>query len=65
MKITLHIREIRKARGMTRRELADMAGVTYRTLHLHENNQRIPYGYTLCALAKVLGCTLNDLVTIE
>jgi len=45
----------RKSKGFTQEELADLAGVTLRTIQRIEKGDTLPRGYTLQALAKALG----------
>ena len=65
MKITLHLRELRKAQGLTQQQLADKAGVNVYSVNYAERGKGLPGAYNLCLFAKALGCTLNDLVTFE
>ena len=55
--------ELRQARGLTKTELAEAAGVTYRTVHDLESGRR-PRAQekTLILLAEVLGASLQDLL---
>lgn len=65
MKITLHLTELRKAQGLTQKQLAIKAGVPVNSVRNVEWGISLPGAYNLCLFAKALGCTLNDLVTIE
>lgn len=65
MKITLHLAELRKAQGLTQKQLADKSGVNIKSVSSAERGQGLPGAYNLCLFAKALGCTLNDLVTFE
>ena len=65
MQITIHLRELRKAQGLTQQQLADKAGVNMHSVHYAERGKALPGTKNLCLFAKALGCTLNDLVTFE
>lgn len=65
MKITIHLRELRKAQGLTQRQLADKAGMSRKSVQSAERGRSLPGAYNLCLFAQALGCTLNDLVTFE
>ena len=55
--------ELRQARGLTKAELAEAAGVTYRTVHDLESGRRPRVQEkTLIVLADVLGTSLQDLL---
>ena len=65
MQITIHLRELRKAQGLTQQQLADKAGLPVHSVRNVEWGISLPGAYNLCLFAKGLGCTLNDLVTFE
>ena len=65
MQITIHLRELRKAQGLSQQQLADKAGMSIQSVQSVERGKSLPGAYNLCLFAKVLGCTLNDLVTFE
>ena len=65
MQITIHLRELREAQGLTQQQLADKAGMSINSLQSAERGKSLPGAYNLCLFAKALGCTLNDLVTFE
>ena len=65
MQITIHLRELRKAQGLSQQQLADKAGVNVYSVHNAERGKALPGAYNLCLFAKGLGCTLNALVTFE
>jgi transcriptional regulator with XRE-family HTH domain len=53
------LRETRERAGMSRRELADAAGVPFGTIHGYEDGRRAPSFANVVRLAKALGtdCT--------
>ena len=58
--------ELRQARGLTKAELAEAAGVTYRTVHDLESGRRPRVQEkTLILLADVLGTSLQDLLPVS
>lgn len=66
MEITLHLKELREARGLSQRKLAKLADISDTCIKSHEKHQFMaPNLMTICLLAKALGCTLDELVTFE
>ena len=65
MKITIHLRELREAQGLTQKQLAIKAGMPVNSVRNVEWGISLPGTYNLCLFAQALGCTLNDLVTFE
>ena len=65
MQITIHLRELRKAQGLSQQQLADKAEMSIQSVQSVERGKSLPGAYNLCLFAKALGCTLNDLVTFE
>ena len=65
MQITIHLRELRKAQGLSQQQLADKAGMSIQSVQSVERGKSLPGAHNLCLFAKALGCTLNDLVTFE
>ena len=62
---SVRLQEQRRLLGITQRELAERAGVNLRTLQQYENrskNINRAAGSTLLALARVLGCRMEDLL---
>jgi len=51
----------RKNRGLTQESLAQLCGVTKRTVASYETDGRIPHAGTLSRLAEVLGVTVSYL----
>ena len=62
MEYTLMLRELREARGMTQRSVADGIGVQPSTVALLELGLRNPSMRTLIALADLLDCTTDRLL---
>lgn len=52
----------RKAKGITQRELAKKLGVAQPTITQYETGARKPDIVTLKKLAKILGCTTDQLL---
>lgn len=59
------LREIRKTRGLTQEQLAQMIGVAKSTLTGYERDNREPNVLTITKLAQVLGVTGDDLLGTE
>jgi transcriptional regulator with XRE-family HTH domain len=60
-----NLREIRKANGLTQKQIADRLGVTSQAVCRWENNRTEPDMYTVAKLALILGCTTDDLTGHE
>jgi len=56
------IRKLRRAKDITQSELAKELGVDRSTVAKWEAGISLPRGKTLIALAKVLGCTVDELI---
>ncbi|MEN6567135.1 MAG: helix-turn-helix transcriptional regulator [Veillonellales bacterium] len=59
--MTLRIKELRHARGLSQKKLAELAGVPKSTLGEMENHMLLPKQEYLERIAKVLGVTADDL----
>ena len=57
----MKIRELRKAAGMTQRQLADLMGVGQTAVCNWETGANLPASDQLRKLADVLGCTIDAL----
>lgn len=58
----LRIKELRKARGIMQKELADKLGLSSNaTVCMWESGERMPSVSMLPRIAGALGCTINDL----
>ena len=55
------IKEYRKAKGMTQAELAEQMGVARTTVTMWETAGHIPYVTQLFQLARIFGCTIDEL----
>ena len=60
--IVIELKELRKEKGLTLRDLADKCGVSPSTISNIENGDKTPKVDNLFYIAKALGVTLNDLV---
>lgn len=61
IKIIYKVREVRKAKGMSIRDLAAISGVSKSQICRIENNLMHPTMYTLCLLADALGVEPEEL----
>jgi transcriptional regulator with XRE-family HTH domain len=59
--ITFFIKEIRKQKGITQKQLAKISGVSASEIGYIENNERQPTLLTMCRLAKALKVSVLDL----
>ena len=60
-----HIKEHRKAAGLTLRELASISGLTFASIGHYERNERFPSCMSLIALADALGVSIDELIGHE
>ena len=58
----MNLKEIRIAKGMTQKELANAIEVTDAAICQYENGQREPNLDNLKKLARVLDCTVDELI---
>lgn len=58
----MNLKEIRLARGMTQKEVADACGLGSVAYCYYENERRQPKPDTLKKLAAVFGCTVDALL---
>lgn len=56
------IEKRRKEKGLSREDLAEKVGVTWMAISLYEKRKREPKASILKRIAKVLECTMEDLV---
>lgn len=63
--LLLKIKELRKARNITAKELASHIGVAESTMSLYENGKREPDFNTLVRIAKLLGTSVDNLLGNE
>lgn len=57
-----NLKKLREAKGLTTREVADIADIAYSQVWTLESGQGDPSLTTLLAISRALGITLNDLV---
>lgn len=60
MKIKL--KEFRESKGLSQKELAEMIGMSYRSIQQWERGDTFPNASALCDLCSVLECEPNDLL---
>lgn len=60
-----HIREIRKQRGLTMKQLGEIVGVAESTISQYENNKREPDNETLLRIAEALETSVDTLLGAE
>ena len=56
------VQEVRKAAGVTQKALAEQSGVPKRTIEEWEAQRVEPSAYKLYRVAKVLNCSMDDLI---
>ena len=57
------MRDLRREKGLTMKELADIVGVGEAAISTYETGKREPSLGVLCAISEALGCSLDLLVT--
>lgn len=65
IEVETKLRSLREVRGLSQRELSNISGVKLRSIQLFEqkvNNIDKAQAHTLYKLARVLGCTIEDLL---
>lgn len=61
-----NIKQLRLSAGLTQEKLANDAGISKRAIEEWEANRKPPTDvYKLHRIAKVLGCTIEDLINFE
>ncbi len=65
MTIGERIREIRKSRGLTQKELGERLGLSYQSIAQWENDLRKPKSETILKIASALGVRYEDIVGLE
>ena len=60
--LTVNIKKAREKVGLTQQELANELGVVQSTVAMWETQSSLPRADKLPALAKVLGCTIDELL---
>ena len=61
----MNIKKFREKKGITQQELAAVLGVVQSTVAMWESNKSLPRVDTLKAIAKALGCTIDELLETE
>lgn len=56
-------KELREERGLTQKEFADKLGLDQSTVSLWENGKTQPRTKLLVKIARILGCTVEELVS--
>lgn len=64
LEIKINLREIRKQKGLTQKELARLSGVSVAYISMLELQKRSPTIFILVNLAKVLNVKVGDLVAV-
>lgn len=57
-----NIGDLRKAAGLTQKQLADALGVTRSTVAMWETGENAPKTKMLLTLAEALGCSVEDIL---
>ena len=58
----MNLREIRKEKGMTQGQLSEMSSIHQNTISRYETGIREPRLKDAKALARALGCTVDELI---
>ena len=61
MKLVTHLTERRKSAGLTQSQLADVIGVSRKTINTVENQVFVPSTVLALKLARALDCSVDDL----
>ena len=61
----MNIKKAREKAGLTQQDLANELGVGQSTVAMWETQKSLPRTDKLPALAKILGCTIDDLLKKE
>ena len=63
-----HLQQLRQKRGLTRKALSELSGISIRTIECYEQKRRPIDGAgleNLCLLAIALDCKVEDLIESE
>ena len=63
--ITVNLKAVRESYGLSVISLSELSGVSMTVIKTAEAGKTLPNGRSLCMIASALGCTLNDLITIN
>ena len=58
----MHLKEIRKRKGVSQKELAELLGITPSALCQYEKGKRTPKIALLIKISEVFDCTLDELM---
>lgn len=61
MRLVTHLTERRKNAGLTQSELAELVGVSRKTINTVENHVFVPSTVLALKLAQALNCSVHDL----
>ncbi len=61
MKLVTHLTERRKSAGLTQSQLAEIVGVSRKTINTVENHVFVPSTVLALKLAQALDCSVHDL----
>lgn len=61
----MNIKKMREKKDITQQELATVLGVSQSTVAMWETNNSLPRTEKLPAIAKALGCTIDELLETE
>lgn len=61
----IHLRELRKKKGLTVEQLAERALISAAAIDKYEAGKTIPRLDFAALLARGLGCTIDELITLE
>ena len=61
MKLVTHLTDRRKTAGLTQSQLADIVGVSRKTINTVENHVFVPSTVLALKLARALACSVHDL----
>ena len=61
MKLIVQVTQVRKAKGLTQADLAQLANVSRKTINTIENNVFVPSTILALTLAKVLDVSVHEL----
>ena len=63
--IVLLIDKLRISKGLSKKKLSELSGVSRSTITEIETTNRVPNVLTMVRLAKALECNINDLVLVK
>lgn len=63
--VVLLIDKFRISKGLSKKKLSELSGVSRSTITEIETTNRVPNVLTMVRLAKALECNINDLVLVE